>query len=79
MLGPWQTQKTTKVVMVVILIYDVWSSLIGWKDIHKAGKSVCAQLAQHYSILTAPYTRLITTSALAQQSQHRNANPAPAR
>ena len=28
---------------------------------------------------SAPYTRLLTTSALAQQSQHRNANPAPAR
>ena len=28
---------------------------------------------------SAPYTRLITTSALALQSQHRNANPAPAR
>ena len=37
---------------------------------------------RHTTILatnSAPYTRLITTSALAQQSQHRNANPAPAR
>ena len=43
--------------------------------------SPCNNGSQTTSIATnsAPYTCLITTSALALQSQHRNANPAPAR
>ena len=43
-----------------------------------SGCASSAQTQHTTSIATksAPYTRLITTSALALQSQHRNANPA---
>ena len=51
----------------------------GHRDSHTRPDSAQTQHTTSTATKSTPYTRLITTSALALQSQHRDANLAPAR